>query len=117
MKSDQIICTGCHIHFQCGDLPPHSPCWCNAYPLRIKPGSDTACLCPSCLRKESLERINQLIKDFKLSGKAIDIAKYQTDKNVEGIDYYVENGLIVFSQWFLLKRGYCCDNACRHCPY
>jgi len=35
----------------------------------------------------------------------------------EGIDYYVENGLFVFTAAFLLKRGYCCENGCRNCPY
>jgi|GEM_PF-2244081 len=35
----------------------------------------------------------------------------------EGIDYYFENGLMVFTSHFLLKRGYCCGNGCRHCPY
>ncbi len=35
----------------------------------------------------------------------------------EGIDYYVENGLFVFTAAFLLKRGYCCESGCRHCPY
>jgi hypothetical protein len=36
---------------------------------------------------------------------------------VEGVDYYVENGLYVFTQHYLLKRGYCCQSGCRHCPY
>ncbi len=36
---------------------------------------------------------------------------------VEGIDYYVENGLYVFTAIFLLRRGYCCQSGCRHCPY
>jgi len=35
----------------------------------------------------------------------------------EGIDYYVENGLFVFTAAFLLRRGYCCESGCRHCPY
>jgi Family of unknown function (DUF5522) len=35
----------------------------------------------------------------------------------EGIDYYVENGLLVFTAAFLRKRGYCCESGCRHCPY
>lgn len=35
----------------------------------------------------------------------------------EGLDYYVENGLLVFTAAFLLKRGYCCESGCRHCPY
>jgi len=36
---------------------------------------------------------------------------------VEGVDYYVENGLYVFTAHYLLKRGYCCQSGCRHCPY
>jgi hypothetical protein len=36
---------------------------------------------------------------------------------VEGEDFYLENGLYVFTAGFLLRRGYCCDNNCRHCPY
>jgi len=31
--------------------------------------------------------------------------------------YYYENGLMVFTAAYHLKRGYCCKNACRHCPY
>ncbi|HZI85281.1 MAG TPA: DUF5522 domain-containing protein [Pyrinomonadaceae bacterium] len=35
----------------------------------------------------------------------------------EGTDYYLENGLMVFTATFLLRRGYCCERGCRHCPY
>ena len=38
-------------------------------------------------------------------------------KFVEGVDYYFENGLMVLTAHFLKKRGYCCGNNCRHCPY
>jgi Family of unknown function (DUF5522) len=36
---------------------------------------------------------------------------------VEGRDYYVENGVYVFTADFLQRRGYCCRSGCRHCPY
>ena len=37
---------------------------------------------------------------------------------VEGVDYYFDqDGLFVFTREFHLKRGYCCKNGCRHCPY
>ena len=37
---------------------------------------------------------------------------------IEGEDYYVdENGLLVFTANYLLQRGTCCGNGCRHCPY
>lgn len=32
-------------------------------------------------------------------------------------DYYVENGYRVFTEQYHIKRGYCCGNGCRHCPY
>jgi len=41
----------------------------------------------------------------------------KTEKLVEGIDYYFEDGLMVLTEHFLKKRGYCCGNDCRHCPY
>jgi hypothetical protein len=33
------------------------------------------------------------------------------------LDYYIENGFKVFTEEYHLKRGYCCKNGCRHCPY
>jgi 23S rRNA (cytidine1920-2'-O)/16S rRNA (cytidine1409-2'-O)-methyltransferase len=36
---------------------------------------------------------------------------------VEGTDYYLEDGLMVLTESFLLRRGYCCESGCRHCPY
>lgn len=40
---------------------------------------------------------------------------------IEGEDYYLEekDGVKyrVFTASYLLKRGFCCNNNCRHCPY
>jgi hypothetical protein len=39
-------------------------------------------------------------------------------KSFEGsCDYYIENGYLVFTEAYHLKRGHCCKNKCRHCPY
>ncbi len=35
----------------------------------------------------------------------------------EGVDYYFEGGLMILTAHFLRKRGYCCNNECRNCPY
>ncbi|MGN6505628.1 MAG: DUF5522 domain-containing protein [Tepidisphaeraceae bacterium] len=35
----------------------------------------------------------------------------------EGDDGYFENGRWVFSAAHHLRRGFCCQNRCRHCPY
>ena len=37
---------------------------------------------------------------------------------VEGLDYYLnDQGLLVFTEHYLLERGYCCGSGCLHCPY
>ncbi len=33
-------------------------------------------------------------------------------------DYYLTpEGFMVFTEIYHKKRGYCCKNGCRHCPY
>jgi hypothetical protein len=39
------------------------------------------------------------------------------DSLVEGIDYYMEDGFMVFTAFYLKRRGYCCQSGCRNCPY
>lgn len=36
---------------------------------------------------------------------------------VEGEDFYWEGAVMVFTARYLARRGYCCENGCRHCPY
>ena len=36
---------------------------------------------------------------------------------IQGVDYYLEEGFVIFTEKFLKERGYCCGNNCRHCPY
>jgi hypothetical protein len=33
------------------------------------------------------------------------------------MDYYLDDGFVVFTEKYHLKRGYCCKNNCKHCPY
>jgi hypothetical protein len=53
---------------------------------------------------------NQMTTEKKLQSPS-------KEKFAEGVDYYFENGLMVLTGHFLKKRGYCCGNGCRHCPY
>jgi len=33
-------------------------------------------------------------------------------------DYYInENGMMVFTAAYHLRRGTCCGSGCKHCPY
>lgn len=36
---------------------------------------------------------------------------------IEGIDFYRENGRIVFTSTYHLRRGHCCGCHCRNCPW
>jgi len=36
---------------------------------------------------------------------------------VNGEDYYIEAGRYVFTAAYHRRRGVCCGNACRHCPF
>jgi len=37
---------------------------------------------------------------------------------IEGEDfYYNEHGYIVLTEKYHLKRGECCGNGCKHCPF
>ncbi|QNF32064.1 hypothetical protein HUW51_04715 [Adhaeribacter swui] len=31
--------------------------------------------------------------------------------------YFNEQGYMVFTAAYHLKRGFCCKNGCKHCPY
>ncbi|MFZ1700726.1 MAG: DUF5522 domain-containing protein [Pyrinomonadaceae bacterium] len=49
-----------------------------------------------------------------------DKLEQETEENqtfVEGLDFYFEDGFMVLTRRYLLNRGYCCENICRHCPY
>jgi hypothetical protein len=44
--------------------------------------------------------------------------EYFSKPDLEPDDFYkTEEGYIVFTEKYLLKRGYCCKNGCKHCPY
>jgi hypothetical protein len=41
-----------------------------------------------------------------------------TEQFIEGRDFYHDaRGRMVLTEYFLLKRGFCCCSGCRHCPY
>lgn len=40
------------------------------------------------------------------------------ETQVEGVDYIVnQEGYRVMTEFYLVKRGYCCSNGCKNCPY
>ena len=39
------------------------------------------------------------------------------DEQLSTEDFYYEGPYLVFTSAYHLKRGYCCNSGCRHCPY
>lgn len=40
------------------------------------------------------------------------------EAHVEGVDYTMNpQGYRIMTELFLVKRGYCCSNGCKNCPY
>ena len=44
--------------------------------------------------------------------------KKKKTSQLEKQDYYFDNeGLMVFTRSYHLKRGFCCNSGCKNCPY
>ena len=57
-----------------------------------------------------------ILEEVSKAFQSVDVALLQGSIE-EDKDYYVERGTMVFTASYLKRRGYCCGNGCRHCPY
>jgi hypothetical protein len=39
------------------------------------------------------------------------------DEPLRPEDFYMDGPYLVFTESYHLRRGYCCNSDCRHCPY
>jgi hypothetical protein len=47
-----------------------------------------------------------------------DMSGFSKKKKLEDDEFYLSpEGYIIFTEKYLLKRGFCCKNGCKHCPY
>lgn len=111
-------CSVCNAEFDCGTSEPTIRCWCESLPAIMPLSFEQDCQCPSCLPRTIGKRIQELIDNLETDRLVSIAAPYRSRSElVEHIDYTIEDGKYVFSKWFHLKRGTCCGNACRNCPY
>jgi len=83
------------------------PCWCAKlrFPeellAQLSPEQrNKACICLHCVMSFHRNKKNSAASQKVLPG-----------------DFYFESGLMVFTATYHLRRGYCCETGCRHCPY
>lgn len=36
---------------------------------------------------------------------------------IQGIHYYLENGLVIMTEQYHKERGFCCGSGCKHCCF
>ena len=119
LQVKQKKCSACGVVFSCTNTENDGSCWCDHFPPIFQPDPEVDCLCADCLKKATIKKISEYTESLSpeeaLNSKAKDSPK--TTKQIEGIDFYLENGCHIATTWHHLKRGYCCNNDCRHCPY
>jgi Family of unknown function (DUF5522) len=76
---------------------------------------DQDCLCPKCLA-EAIANSNQAPLDA-IAARESQKPPLSHASLVEGEDFYWEGAAMVFTASYHLRRGYCCESGCRHCPY
>jgi hypothetical protein len=94
-------------------------CWCSEanvpiHVLRfVAENLETACLCQRCLHGLSY------YAQYSHEAPEILANLYQDIKNDPFADdsYCDRQGRTVFTTAYHLKRGYCCENYCKYCPY
>jgi len=100
------LCGGPNECQLCSTAAYKGPCWCASVNIpeellaRVPAESrKRACICQECVTGFHRKRVEGKLPPI-LPG-----------------DFYFEHGLMVFTAAFLRRRGYCCENNCRHCPY
>jgi hypothetical protein len=90
----------------CTSTAYKGPCWCAKAKIpdeliaRVAPDlQNKACVCRACV--SAFQRKQPGASTRKISPG----------------DFYFDDGLMVFTAAYHLRRGYCCGSGCRHCPY
>jgi hypothetical protein len=83
------------------------PCWCarveipEALLAKVPEQSrNKVCICHNCVLQYHRAKSSGGVSQSLLPG-----------------EFYFEGGLLVFTAKHHVRRGFCCGNNCRHCPY
>jgi len=84
----------------------------------MSPSAEQDCFCPSCLGEAINQRIDSVVKEKGMENFQKFVEPYRTQTRlIKNVDFTIEDGLHVFSKWYLIKQKKCCNNGCSNCPY
>lgn len=101
------LCGGVNDCQLCTVAAHKGPCWC----ARVKIPEELLAQIPSELRNQACLCRNCVMEFHRAKESG------STGPKIRPGDFYFDNGLMVFTAAYHSRRGYCCDNNCRHCPY
>jgi prepilin-type N-terminal cleavage/methylation domain-containing protein/prepilin-type processing-associated H-X9-DG protein len=101
------LCGGANECQLCSPAAYKGPCWCfqtqipEALLAKVPPDlKNKSCICRACVTKFQRDQASRAAAPKILPG-----------------DFYFDGSLMVFTAEYHLRRGYCCESGCRHCPY
>ena len=119
LRPDEI-CPWCGEDNQCRVAKGHlykGPCWCHEIivPAHLVNRLTADQIEPACLCRPCLDTLARLAHELDDTDEILAEARRLTALKH---DYYLDEfGNVVFTARYHLRRGSCCDNDCRHCPY
>jgi len=103
------LCGGPNNCQLCTSAAYKGPCWC----AKVQIPEALIAQVPAVLRNRSCI-CERCVKAFQ--GKRV-ASDARQEKLLPGDFYFDLGGLMVFTSAYHLRRGYCCNSGCRHCPY
>jgi hypothetical protein len=110
-KHELKNCKRCSTSFECkvGDI---SNCECSEIILNKDTKKFLEKTAFDCICKKCLIELNHLVEKtteskFPLNHRDL----------VEGIHFYFEEQKLVYTEFYLMQRGFCCKLGCRNCAY
>tara|TARA_B100001079_G_C16227029_1_gene432911 strand:+ start:379 stop:729 length:351 start_codon:yes stop_codon:yes gene_type:complete len=111
-------CSQCQEGFYCGAGDKPGSCWCVAFPPIMPLVFEQDCFCPTCLSEVINDRIILLVNEKGMSHIQTLAEPYREQSGlIEHVDYELKENLYIYSAWYLIKQGKCCNNSCQNCPY
>jgi len=110
-QSEYKICPRCSASFECRAAEVER-CQCAEIELTAATRAYLKkthydCLCNRCLAE--LDRLVEKAQRLPFPRRPREL--------VEGLHFYMENGMFVFTEFYHIQKGNCCRSGCRHCAY